>query len=380
VTRHDNNSGTNISVAGFGSSAASSVRRGSLPASAPPSISAGKSPSVESSVAAGTQLTEKSLEKLTGACGDDPCLQWALPTWEMFKGKNWPTTVVSPENGAHDQPGHLEHDLPEPLLGSSNGFSAHSTRAMTSDDHALRIYATEMFLHHVEAADKNDADPSELLEMIRIEESAHGGRSCWFKWCCLNDGIRSNTTPAHFAATHNLHSWIKWYARSSSHRSVLTKRGGDKRYPLLAAIVCGHDSIVASLSDYVDAETVPGDPWMLLHYVAANKVKADTTLARRRFNHDLTEELLARSASLLSTKRGTSDYASFETYFDTYKFRGWLDRHGVEIREFQSMLVSIQALNSTDELLLATEAPGRSEIASFLDDIMVQRINYQIIH
>jgi hypothetical protein len=252
----------------------------------------------------------------------------------------------------------------------SFSFSSHESLESVSATHHMlptglifQHYAAEMFEKHAVAANNNGADPSELLDMIQTG-MADGGKGCWIKWRHLNDRIRSDTTPAYFAAAHNLHSWIDWYARSPSHRHMLYQRGGDLRHPLLAAICFGHDSIVGCLSDHFDAEIPVKRPWELSQYLAANKVKADTTLAQRQFSHGLVEYLLTLSASVRTTRSSVVSFA--------LRFRRYLRKYGVDDGLFESMLIRIQRLGAPAASLPEREPGYENKVESFLDDLFLR--------
>jgi hypothetical protein len=353
--RQRRKSDTNLSVVSFGSSAAYSVRRRSLPASAPSSPSADNAASDDLFGKWHPQLTREMLE--THLRGLDP------------------PEVLSKEKSEEDAPSRfepLETSQPESLgpfdsfSEHANILSAHTTNAMFLDDPVLRLYAMEMFVHHAAAANKVDADPSELLDMIHGEQKV--ANDCWYKWCQLNDDddLRSDTTPTYFAAERDWKTWIEWYAKSSSYRcrQMLTSRGGDMRYPLLAAIFWGHGSIVACLSDYVDTEIPVNDPWALLHYLAANKIKADATLARRRLSQDLIDKLLSLCANVLSTEAFVVGVWP--------RFYSYMMKYGVRVREFESMLVRIQALSSPVESLGESELGHEDTAELFLDDVFLR--------
>jgi hypothetical protein len=265
----------------------------------------------------------------------------------MLSVESTPILESPPDHYYYTESSQDDVDLEEEF-----DFSSHESLESVSATHHMlptglifQFYATEMFLNHAVAANNNSADPSELLDMIQTE-MANGGRCCWTKWCNLNDDLRSDTTPAYFAAAQNLHSWIDWYARSSSHRHLLYQRGGHRRYPLLTALWRDNRYIVACLSDHFDAELPVKRPWELAQHLAANKAKADTTLAKRRFSHDLVEHLLTLSVSVLATGSSVVGFA--------LRFRRYLRKYGVKVGLFQSMLVRIQALGAPAESL-----PGR---------------------
>jgi hypothetical protein len=305
-TRHHNTSGTNLSVASFGSSAASSIRHHSLPAS-PPSTSAEKA---TSSGEMHTQLTRELLEIHVSE--------------SRLAALSHSLVGISPGDDAYSrQSEHLENDILEALSDPFDNFSTHTTYDILWEDPVLRLYVIEMFVHHAVAANEAGADPSELLEMIHDGQTSKVADGCWYKWCQLNDDLNADTTPAYFAAEWNLESWIKWYSNHSSYQYMLDKRGGDLQYPLLAAIYLGHDSIVACLSNHLDAEIPLEDAWTLLHYLAANKVKADITLERCEFNHELLDQLLSLSASVLS-----------DSFRLSFRFRDYIERSGVSVQVF----------------------------------------------
>jgi hypothetical protein len=354
LKRQRNRSDTNLSVVSFGSSAASSVRRHSLPASAPPSISAGNAASNSLSGGIQTQLTRELLETH---------LDKMKPAVDLFEDE--------PEDYAHSQSGHSEH---------TNSFSEHTTDAMLSDDPALRLYAIEIFVHHAVAANEGDADPSELLAMILSDQTPEG---CWSKWCKLNDDddIGSDTTPAYFAAEWNLKSWIKWYSNSSVYRHLLNQRGGHMRYPLLAAIHRENISVVAWWSNRFDAPDLVKDAWMMLHYLATCIINGNevltthrpvyhSTLARSRFSHSLTERLLALSTGVLNEDSDIPLRSRLRSY--TTKSR-------IGEAEFEDMLVKILDLTRSDagyvlemHLQVRNESLLTNRIDLFLDDALLQ--------
>lgn len=360
VTRQCHRSSTNLSVVSFGSSAASSVRRSSLPASAAPSIS-GNAKSDGPFGESHSQLTRELLEIHTYALKPAGSGLVHVPKNE-------------PEEDANNQSEQLEISRPGYCVtNSSDSFSADSTGALILEDPALRLYAVEMFVHHVVAADRVDADPSELLSMIHSGQASEVVNGCWYKWCKLNDhdGLWPDTTPAYFAAGWNLETWIWWYSNSPSHK-FLIKRSGRMRYPLLAAIRHGNEPIMAWFSDYISAEHLVKDAWMMLHYLAANSLNADSTitlhpisladLARRRFSHGLTERLLALSTGVITQH---SDKA-LRSRLHIYMIRSRVGR-----AEFEDMLVSILDLMRSDHGY-AMKTHRQARIDSFFEDVFLR--------
>lgn len=143
----------------------------------------------------------------------------------------------------------------------------HTTRMGIEEYAALRLYALDMFYHHAIAADASGADPAALLEMVEEERTLRASGSSWHKWCRLNAGVRSDSSPAYLAADWNLPSWIRWY---SVHRpDLLNGAGGDLGFPLIAAWIRGHDSIVALILPHVDQNALDRKGWTVLHHLAA---------------------------------------------------------------------------------------------------------------
>jgi hypothetical protein len=344
LKRQRNRSDTNLSVVSFGSSATSSVRRHSLPASAPPSNSAGNAASNSLSGGTQPQLTRELLETH---------LDEVKPAVDFFEDE--------PEDDAHSQSEYSEH---------TNSFSAHKTNAILSDDPALRLYAIEMFVHHAVAANEADAYPSNVLGTILDDQTPQG---CWYKWCKLNDDddIKSDTTPAYFAAERNLKSWIEWYSESSMYRHLLNQRGGHMRYPLLAAIHRENISVVSWWSNRFHAEVLVKDAWMMLHYLAAGIINGNealtarcsvhhSALARSRFSHRLTERLLILSTDVLTED---SDIA-LRSRLHNYTTKSCVGR-----AEFKNMLVSILNFTRSDDRYWYVEA---ARIESFLNDAFLR--------
>jgi energy-coupling factor transporter ATP-binding protein EcfA2 len=353
LKRLRNKSDTNLSVVSFGSSAANSVRRRSLPASLPPSTSAKNTTSDELPGETHTPLTLELLETHLRGLGTVRF----LPEDE-------------PQDDAHSRSEDLENARSECSPGLFDGLSvvedslsARSATAVLLDDPVLRLYAVEMFMHHAAAANQDAVDPSALLDVLH-DDQLFDGR--WYRWCRLNDDgrLQSDTTPAYFAAEKNLGTWIKWYSNHPSCRNHLYKRGGKLRYPLLAAIHSGHDSIVACLSDQVDAEVPVTDPWTLLHSLSANKFKSDTTLEHRQFNHELLERLFTLSAIALSDATFVDGLPLF--------LRSYIEGSGVSVRYFQGMLVLIRALKPAVEYSLSTNPQYETAVDKLLADVFWQ--------
>jgi hypothetical protein len=359
VTRRRIGSGTNLSMVSFGSSAASSVRRSSLPASAPASISGNDKPAEFFGESHG-QLTRELLETHTHALksdGDDP--------------EDDPEN--EPEEDAHHHYEQLENSRPGPFLTNSCGsFSASSIDAVVLNDPALRLYAVEMFVHHVVAANQVDADPSDLLSMLHSSQALGVVNGCWDMWCKLNDreGLWPDTTPAYFAGEWNLWTWIKWYHRYLP--SFLIKRSGGMRYPLLAAIIQGNKSIMALLSDHFNTDDIVKDAWMMLHYLAECSVSANeafttrpihqSALARHRFTYSLTERLLTLSTGILTEDSDIALRSRLGNYMTKSHIGG---------AEFEDMLVGILSLTSLDTES-SVDTSRQDRIDSFLNDAFLR--------
>lgn len=277
-----------------------------------------------------------------------------------------PRAGLSPDDTTHSLPVYIQPALPGPIPDPFDKFSAHTTYAMLSGDPVLRLYATDMFVHHAAAANHANADPSELLDMLHNDQILEVAKGCWQKWCQLHDVPRLYTNPVYFAVRRDLKTWIEWYSASPSHRNMLVEWDGDMGYPLLAAIVWGHRSIAACLSDHINAE-VPGsarkkqEAWALLHRLVAETLKADTTLARRRFNHDMVEELL----NLIASKSDDVLSLRFSSYMVTSR---------INVRAFENMLVRIQPLSSTVDIS-ETEPQHENTAKLFLDNLFLNAIN-----
>lgn len=78
---------------------------------------------------------------------------------------------------------------------------------------ALWLYVMDMDVHHAVhqavAATVEDADPSSFLDSIERERRRNPLSHSWYRWFSLNEGIRSDGTPAYFAKENNLSSWIE---------------------------------------------------------------------------------------------------------------------------------------------------------------------------
>jgi hypothetical protein len=307
--------------------------------------------------------------------------------------RSQPLADLSPDDNGQSQSLHLDPAPSEYFHDTFDNFSTHTTYDILSEDPVLRLYVIEMFVHHAVAADEAGADPSELLDMLHNGQAseAAGGRwykwfrftseskpgttpaqfaadRCWYKWSRLAGRSKQCTTPAHFAVEWNLGSWIKWYSHHPSCRHMLYEQGGDRRYPLLEAIYWGHDSIVAILSKHIDADMPVKDPWALLHYLTANKVKANTTRKRCQFIHELLELLELMTSSVRG--RGPLDGAiSFDLQ---HRFRSYIERSGVDILDFRSTLLSIQALGSAIDRSSERVSRHESAVRSFLLDLFRQ--------
>jgi hypothetical protein len=363
LKRQRNRSDTNLSVVSFGSSAANSVRRQSLPASAPPSISAGNATSDGLSGESQTQLTRELLETH---------LDELKPAMDLSE--------VEPEGNAHSQSEHLENARPDSPLDTSysfsehsNSFSAHTTNAMPSNDPALRLYATEMFVHHAVAANEADANPDSLLYMIYRGQRPEVANGCWDMWCKLNDDddIGPDTTPLYFAAEWNLKSWIEWH---SNNQHPLSQRGGHMQYPLLAAVSRGNTSFMSLWSDrwLTIAEDSVKDAWMMLHYLAECSVSANeafttrpihqSVLVRHRFAHSLIERLLTLSTGVLTED---SDIA-LKSHLCNYMTESHIGR-----AEFEDMLVGILSLTNLDTGS-SVDTRRQFRIDSFLNDAFLR--------
>jgi hypothetical protein len=348
LTKHHNSSGTNLSVVSFGSSAASSVRRRSLPASAPPSITTGKAHVVDTSGETHTQLTRELLE--AHAQELRPITLSHTPA------------RISPEDDAHSQAEHLENDFSEALSGPAriDSVSAHSTHVVLPNDPVLRLYVVEMYVHHVVAADQANADPSELLDVLHSGLTSGVTAECWHKLCQLSYHLKTNTTPAYFAAERDLITWIEWYRSSWQERDMLSKRGGRMRYPLLVAIFLGNQSAVACMSGRIDAEDHATDAWMMLHRLAAHSINANTNLALRQFSRGLTGILLRLSTSIL-TEDSDITFRS--------RLRSYTTKSCIDSGEFEDILAGIQALYSTSEYMYPVDKSREVEAVEYLDDI-----------
>ena len=366
LKRQRNRSDTNLSVVSFGSSAATSVRRHSLPASAPPSISAGNATSDTLSGGSQTQLTRELLETH---------LDELKPASDLSE--------VEPKENAHSQSEHLENARSDPSLDTSysfsehsNSFSAHTTNAMSSNDPALRLYATEMFVHHAVAANEADANPKDLLDMIHRGQTPEVANGCWYKWCKLkdDDDIGPDTTPIYFAAKWNLKSWIEWYSEDPVDKHLLGQRGGHMQYPLLAAVSRGNTSFMSLWSDrwLTIAEDSVKDAWMMLHYLAECSVSGNeafttrpihqSVLVRHRFAHSLIERLLTLSTGVLTED---SDIA-LKSHLCNYMTESHIGR-----AEFEDMLVGILSLTNLDTGS-SVDTRRQFRIDSFLNDAFLR--------
>jgi hypothetical protein len=329
LTRHRSNSGKSLSVTSFGSSAANSIRRSSLPTSRTPSISARSAAVVGSP---GAEISVRSTAVVEELGVDHTQL-----TRELLEAH---TQELRPITLSHGLPGDLSEDdgpskfehpksaIPGSSIYSFESFSVHTKDALLFDDPVLRLYAVEMLAHHVVAANQAGADPSNLLNMLQVDRTSEIADGCWHKWCRLNDerDLRPDTTPAYFAAERNLGTWTEWYSNHPSYRNTLDERGGNMRYLLLAAIAFGHESIVSCLVDHIDADIPVTDPWTLLHSLAANNAKSDANLERYRFNHHLLEKRLSLCASVFS--KGASLVGFL------FRFRDYIEENGITMPLF----------------------------------------------
>jgi hypothetical protein len=244
--KYHHDSRSNISVTSFGASAATSVHRSSCP---------GAIEIIES--------REDFAEPPRNQIG-----QAELHNERIARLQEWLADNVSP-----DMPDSIVCDAVdvEPhVLDSEDGVVEQQDAGYeANEDPVLRLYTIDMFTHHAVAAQSGGADPSELLEQIERERKSKSPDNCWYKWCCLNESIRSDTTPPYFAAEWNLLSWVEWYASHSPF--VLNQVGGELRFPLLAALNRGHDSIVTCISSHVDADRTNKWGQTVLHLLAARR-------------------------------------------------------------------------------------------------------------
>lgn len=260
----------------------------------------------------------------------------------------------------------LESFLSQCIHDTRDSVSARTSDVMLSEDPVLRLYAVDMFVHHVAAADRANADPSELMEMLHSDVESRFTSACWNKWCQLSGNYdqRLNVTPAYFAASWNLKTWIEWYTTSLSHRNMLKGRSGGMRYPLLAALLWDHRSIVACLSDNIDAEIPGKDAWALLYLLAVDSIRADTTLERRQLNYGVTELLMSMSLGVLLSLPTEAN--------DSYRFRRYMKKSSLDILSFKNMLVRIQTLSSNIGLSSKLEPWQENEARSFLDSVFLR--------
>jgi ankyrin repeat protein len=92
------------------------------------------------------------------------------------------------------------------------------------------LYTINAFTFHAHYADKYEGDPAHLLRRVRAG-------NLWRRWICLADKFSWDTTLLHFAAEHNLVSWIKCLLLMGADPD---ETGGEYRYPLMAAVVNHH--------------------------------------------------------------------------------------------------------------------------------------------
>jgi len=269
LTTHKNSSGTNLSITSFGSSAASSSRRSSSPIAEVDTI----------------PLKTLALDEIIS----EP-RSWFFTAWleTMSRGSD-SIAQVSPASNAHAEP-LLVHDTIAqsvntegslPLDDLYDNVSAPEAQFPLKEDLALRLYALEMFIHHVAEADDSGLDPSELLQIVERDRDSNVQNGCWYKWLQLRNGINPNTTPVYFAAARDLKTWIQWYAHSSSLTTMMAIRGGELQYPLLVALYRSSGSVIELLSHHVDPNIPVKDAWTLLHRIAAKTVKKETLMGHR---------------------------------------------------------------------------------------------------
>lgn len=263
--RHESFS-SHVSVASFGSSAASSVRR--FPVSRDLS-----EPSDDYEIA----------PRLVKKYSADPHEE--VDAW--LKTVDRPASNVSPFHAAehlrrHQSPSKDTPRNDELVLESvvENSPSSHGspdsrshcipTTAVRYSYPALRLYVIDMFVHHALAAAAAGADVSNFLHSVEDDRSlrAKTGNG-WSKWCSLNEGLRADTTPAYFAAENNLSSWAAWYTGDKT--LLLNQTGGTMRFPLVAAVSRGHESVVLRLLPHVaaHARTLDEKGWTVMHHLAA---------------------------------------------------------------------------------------------------------------
>lgn len=338
-----------LSLASFGSSAASSSRRSSLQLPEIPTI-----PAVvdETSIRNRSQLLSGWLETLHREPSSiTPAHQSVAAHLEHPLGFDTQSRHV-----------HSEKTCSPPLSESPDDLPAHETHYLLTEDPVLRIYAIEMFVHHAFAADELGADPSELLDVVERNRDSDDHTGCWHRWCELKDGIWSGTTPTNFATKWNLKTWIEWYSSVPLYRNLLNERVRDTRYPLLADILRGKRSLVSCLSGHIDADVTEKDAWALLHNLATASVKGDATIDRPHSNYDLIEELLNLFA-------GKGDEILLS------RFRSFMSQIGFDVPAFESILARIQASNSTGELSSDAEPQSENTAKSLLNDFFLKAIS-----
>lgn len=229
-TRHHNASGTNLSIASFGSSASYSIRRVNVLGSSKPFKVVDLDPDLQERIkayldTAGQPHSPASEESCDTRADSQP----VDPELEELQGRIsvWLDTTSQPDSPASEElcDTRADFQLVNPEVEDSNEppvtvasvcedmrIYTPDTELIDFDDYPyLRLYVIDMFVHHAMAAHAADADHSELMDMIEEASEDKKETNCWYRWCHLNEGIQSHTSPANFAADHGITGWTKWF-------------------------------------------------------------------------------------------------------------------------------------------------------------------------
>lgn len=210
-------------------------------------------------------LTQQDLVKLIdgqGIIDKQDTLQKYLDTlMEYFQ----PATI-------NTLPGLIEQ-MPSLQSNSSNTGVLNEHRSAVKDSvldefPELLLYATEMTFLHASLAETGGIPPDDLIARLCT-------KGAWNRWLSLNENVQSDTTLLYHATKLNLISWVK---RLLSLGADSNEKGGEFRYPLMAAANRGHAEIMTLLLEHgADVTMTDKHFCTALHHAASS---SNATLMR----------------------------------------------------------------------------------------------------